>query len=109
MIYNNLIVNKKLIKSFNNYIDKNLSHSFIFYGNTGTGKFGHAIEFSNLILSKNSDSINVSDKIKKNLHENINYILPLPRNKTISKIDSALKALTQSDIENIHDKFKSKL
>ena len=67
------------------------------------------IEFSNLILSKNSDSINVSDKIKKNLHENINYILPLPRNKTISKNDSALKALTQSDIENIHDKIKSKL
>ena len=52
MIYKNLIVNTKLIKSFNNYVNKNLPHSFIFYGNTGTGKFGHAIEFSNLILSK---------------------------------------------------------
>ena len=109
MIYNNLIVNTKLIKSFSNYVDKNLPHSFIFHGNTGTGKFGHAIEFSNLILSKNNNSVNTVNKIKKNLHENINYILPLPRNKTISKNDSALKALSQGDIEDIYNKIQLKL
>ena len=65
MIYNNLIVNTEIIKSFNNYIDKSLPHSFIFYGESGTGKFGHAIEFSNLILSKNNDSDNTINKIKK--------------------------------------------
>ena len=65
MIYKNLIVNTKLIESFSNYVDKNLPHSFIFYGNTGAGKFGHAIEFSNLILSKNNDSKKSMNKIKK--------------------------------------------
>ena len=109
MIYNNLIVNTELIKSFNNYIDKSLPHSFIFYGESGTGKFGHAIEFSNLILSKNNDSANTINKIKKNLHENINYILPLPRNKTIGKNDPALKALSQNDIEDIYNKIQLKL
>ena len=39
--------------------------SFIFYGNEGVGKFGHAIEFSNLILSKNTDKNITRDKIKK--------------------------------------------
>jgi len=109
MIYSNLIVNTDIIELFNNYIDKNLPHSFIFHGSTGTGKFGHAIEFSNLILSKNSDSVNTINKIKKNLHENINYILPLPRNKTISKNDPALKALTKGDIEDIYNKIQAKL
>jgi len=109
MIYKNLIVNTKLIESFNNYVDKNLPHSFIFYGNSGTGKFGHAIEFSNLILSKKKKFKNTEDKIKKNLHENINYILPLPRNRSISKNDSVLKALSQGDIEEIYNKIQSKL
>ena len=109
MIYDNLIINKKLIQIFNNYINKNLPHSFIFHGNKGVGKFGHAIEFSNLLLSKNNQSENNINKIKQNLHENINYILPLPRNKTIGKNDSALKALSKGDIENIHNNIQSKL
>ena len=109
MIYNNLIKNQKIIDSLNKYLDKNLPHSFIFYGGVGTGKFGHAIEFSNLILRKNNDSIHTSEKIKKNLHENINYILPLPRNRTIGKNDPALKALSQSDIEEIQNKIQLKL
>ena len=41
-----------------------LTH-FIFYGNEGVGKFSHAIEFSNLILSKNADKNITRDKIKK--------------------------------------------
>ena len=50
MIYNNLILNESLFNLFKNYTNKNLPHSFIFYVNEGVGKFGHAIEFSNLIL-----------------------------------------------------------
>ena len=109
MIYDNLIVDEKLIKLFNNYINKNLPHSFIFHGNKGVGKFGHAIEFSNLLLSKNEQQENTKNKIKQNLHENINYILPLPRNKTIGKNDSALKALSKGDIENIYNNIQLKL
>ena len=109
MIYNNLIENTELMNLFKNYSNKNLPHSFIFYGNKGTGKFGHAIEFSNLILSKNDTTNKISNKIKNNLHENINYILPLPKNRSISKNDSALKALTKTDLEEIHTKIQSKL
>ena len=71
MIYNNLIVNTKLIQLFNNYIDKNLPHSFIFHGERGTGKFGHAIEFSNLILSKNSNSSDSKLQILANFAEKL--------------------------------------
>ena len=74
MIYNNLILNQNLFDLLKNYTNKNLPHSFIFYGNEGVGKFGHAIEFSNLILSKNADKNITRDKIKKNIHENIHSI-----------------------------------
>ena len=109
MIYNNLIEDTKVFKLFDNYINKNLPHAFIFHGNKGVGKFGHAIEFSNLLLSKNSQLKNIKNKIKQNLHENINYILPLPRNKTIGKNDPALKALSKGDIDNIQNNIQLKL
>ena len=109
MIYSNLILNKNLFNLLKNYTNKNLPHSFIFYGNEGVGKFGHAIEFSNLILSKNADKNITRDKIKKNLHENINFILPLPKSRTISKNDPALKAVSKSDIDDIFNKIKLKL
>ena len=109
MIYNNLILNENLFEILKNYSNRNLPHSFIFYGNEGVGKFGHAIEFSNLILSKNKDKNITSDKIKKNLHENINFILPLPKSRTISKNDPALKAVSKSDVDDIFNKIKSKL
>ena len=95
MIYDNLIYNESIVDQFKHYINTNaIPNAFMLYGNEGSGKFGHAIELSYMLLSKNSDNdINVHNKIKKNIHENINYILPLPKRRTISKKDSALKAL----------------
>jgi len=111
MIYNNLIHHQSIIDQFKQYIKTNtIPNAFLLYGNEGTGKFGHAIELSYMLLSKNSDNdINVHNKIKKNIHENINYILPLPKKKAIGKTDSALKALRAIDIENIHEQVKLKL
>ena len=109
MIYNNLILNENLFDLLKNYTNKNLPHSFIFYGNEGVGKFGHAIEFSNLILSKNADKNITRDKIKKNIHENINFIMPLPKSRTIGKNDPALKAVSKPDIDDIFNKIKLKL
>jgi len=111
MIYNNLIYNETIINQFKKHVDTNsIPNAFIFYGNEGVGKFGHAIELSHMILSLNSsDKAKDLNKIKKNVHENINYVLPLPRRKTITKTDSALKALRETDIENIHEQIKSKL
>jgi len=111
MIYNNLIYNNTIINQFRGHVDTNsIPNAFIFYGNEGAGKFGHAIELSYMILSKNSSNkSNTLNKIKKNVHENINYILPLPKRKAIRKSDSALKALKETDIEDIHEQIKAKL
>ena len=111
MVYNNLIFNNSVIEQFQKYTaSNNIPNAFIFHGNEGTGKFGHALELAYMLLSKNvNQQTNTLNKIKKNVHENINYILPLPRRNAISKTDSALKALRITDIENIHEEIKIKL
>ena len=93
MLYSNLIYNQSIISQFKNCINTNsIPNAFIFYGNEGVGKFGHAIELSYMILSQNiDDEANTLNKIKKNLHENINYILPLPKKRTISKTTTSSK------------------
>ena len=110
MIYNNLIHHQAIIDQFKQYINTNtIPNAFLLYGNEGTGKFGHAIELSHMLLSNRSENSNTHNKIKKNIHENINYILPLPKKKAIAKTDPALKALRAIDIENIHEQLKLKL
>ena len=110
MIYNNLIHHQAIIDQFKQYINTNtIPNAFLLYGNEGTGKFGHAIELSYMLLSNRSENSNTHNKIKKNIHENINYILPLPKKKAIAKTDPALKALRAIDIENIHEQLKLKL
>jgi len=110
MIYDNLIHNESIVEQFKKYIQTNtIPNAFLFYGNEGGGKFGHAVELAHMILSEGSEDINTHNKIKKNIHENINYILPLPRQRAIGKTDSALKALRAIDIENIHEQLKTKL
>jgi DNA polymerase III gamma/tau subunit len=110
MIYNNLIHNKNIINTFSSYIkNDNLPHAIIFHGSKGVGKFSHAIELCNMLLSENADLNVVEKKIRNNQHENINYILPLPKSKSISKNDSALNAVSKSDLEHIQSEIKHKL
>ena len=110
MLYNNFIQNKKIINTFTSYVNnEKLPHAIIFYGSEGRGKFLHAMELCNMILSRNNDIGIVEKKIRTNQHENINYILPLPKSKSIKKDDSALKALSSSDLESIQSELKHKL
>ena len=110
MIYNNLIHNKNIINTFSSYIkNNNLPHAIIFHGSKGVGKFPHAIELCNMLLSDDGDLNVVERKIRNNQHENINYILPLPKSKSISKNDSALNAVSKSDLEYIQTEIKHKL
>ena len=110
MIYNNLIHNKNIINTFSSYIkNNNLPHAIIFHGSKGVGKFPHAIELCNMLLSDDGDLNVVERKIRNNQHENINYILPLPKSKNISKNDSALNAVSKSDLEYIQTEIKHKL
>jgi len=110
MIYDNLILNKKIIQKFQDYMDnKNIPHAFLFYGDPGIGKFAHAIEFANMLLQKNNNSENIKNKIKNNIHENINLITPLPKSKSLNKTDSALNALNDKDIEKLNEQLLLKL
>ena len=66
MIYNSLIINNKIIKKFQSYINnKNIPHAFLFYGDAGIGKFAHAIEFANILLQENNYLENNKTKLKK--------------------------------------------
>ena len=92
MIFNNLIINEKKFSQLNNYIlSKNIPNGFLFYGNKGSGKFGHAIEFAAALLCKESKNLNACSKcnsckkVKLNQHEGIHFILPLPKSNTINK------------------------
>ena len=110
MFYNNLITNNKIIKKFQDYINnENIPHAFLFYGDPGIGKFAHAIEFVNMLLQKNDDSENIENKLKKNTHENINFITPLPKSRSIKKHDSALNALNEKDLEKLNEEMILKL
>jgi len=116
MIYNNLILNKNIFNQLQNHIKtSSIPNAFLFYGNKGSGKIAHAIEFAATLLCDNpigttacSNCISCK-KIKKNLNENIEFIMPLPKNKSINKNDSPIKALIDKDIENIKSNLNNKL
>ena len=75
--YSNLITNDNLLKQLYSYIEKDtIPHALLFHGNEGVGKFAHAIEFANMLLSKTETKEKVFKKIKNNQHHNINFILP---------------------------------
>jgi len=109
MIYNDLLLNKKIFNQLTNYYKNNkIQNAYIFHGQEGVGKEAHAIEFFALINCDNQldtfsacRKCNSCIKILSLQHELLNIILPLPRNKAIDKNDSALKALNEKQIKEI--------
>ena len=108
MFYSNLIINKKIWSVINNYfINDRLPHSLLFYGNSGIGKEGHAIELSALINCKNPSNgeacskCNSCLKLRSLQHPNVNLIIPYPRTHTIQKKDPPEKALGKKDIDDL--------
>ena len=52
MIYSNFIIQKIVWKKLKKYSNKEkLPNAFLFHGNNGSGKEGHALEFASLIYS----------------------------------------------------------
>ena len=107
MIYQNLIIQRKVWNKLNNYhIKRKLPNALLFYGNNGTGKDGHAIELAALINCINPENTqscgkcSSCKKIKTFQHGNLKIIHPLPRRSNQSKSDSPLKNLTKSELEN---------
>ena len=114
MIYQDLLLNKHIFNNLLKYKKTNkLPNAFIFHGDDGIGKEGHAIEFF-AALNCQENKINACgfckscSKIKKLQHENLEIIFPLPRTKALSKNDPPLKGLTENQINLIEENFSKK-
>lgn len=109
MIYNDLVVNNKIFNQLRSNIKNNkIQNAYIFHGQEGVGKEAHAIEFFALINCKDPldnftacRECNSCTKLLSLQHELLNIILPLPKNKTINRNDSALKALNEKQIQSL--------
>ena len=78
VIYKELIIQSDVWNKLNNYSKKKkLPNAFLFYGNNGVGKDGHAIELAALINCNNITNqescgeCNSCKKIKKLQHGNL--------------------------------------
>ena len=108
MIYDNLIINKNIFNNLVKFKKTKMPNAFIFHGNDGQGKEAHAIEFFGLLNCKSNNnfacgSCNSCLKTKKLQHEDLKIIFPLPKNKTINKHDSPLKALNIETIKSMEE------
>ena len=114
MIYKNLILNKHIFNTLLKYKNNgNLPNAFIFHGQDGIGKEGHAIEFFAALNCKENkfEACGVCSscsKTKKLQHENLEIIFPMPKAKPISKNESPLKGLTKTHIKSIEENFLKK-
>jgi len=113
MIYKNLLLHNNIFeKLLNISSSKKIQNSYIFHGQKGIGKEAHAIEFfaSLNCNNKNIDCNNCSScsKTKTLQHELLNIILPLPKNKSITKNDSSLKTLDNKQLDELTKEFHKK-
>jgi len=114
MIYKDLLINKHIFDNLLKYKATNkLPNAFIFHGQDGSGKEGHAIEFFAALNCQGNNieacgSCKSCIKTKKLQHENLEIIFPLPRTKALSKNDSPLKGLTDNQIKLIEENFSIK-
>ena len=114
MIYKDLLINKHIFNNLLKYKKNNkLPNAFIFHGQEGIGKEGHAIEFF-AALNCQENKMEACGfckscfKIKKLQHENLEIIFPLPKTKPLSKNDSPLKGLTENQIKLVEENFSKK-
>ena len=108
MIYNNLIIDKEKFDNLIKFKNNKIPNAFIFHGNDGSGKEAHAIEFFGLLNCKENNkfacgSCTSCNKTKKLQHEDLKMIFPLPKNKSINKHDSPLKALNNESLKSMDE------
>jgi len=100
MIYDNIITNEDIWGELKTMVQhQRLPHALLFHGPDGSGKEAHAIELAALL--NNCDEKNQLAKIKKFQHPNINLIIPMPREKTITKRSTALDCLSEKSLEHL--------
>ena len=114
MIFDNLIINKKVWKNLTSSFKKNkIPNAFIFSGDRGVGKEGHAIEFSALLnCNRKEDDLSACGdcrsclKVKSLKHEEIHFIHPIPAPKNKSKSNNTV--MDSKTIEELNKNYKIK-
>ena len=116
MFYKNLIPNNNFFSLIENYYKNDkMPHSILLYGKKGIGKQGHAIELASSLNCTNKSNYLSCGKchsciqLKSMQHPNINFIIPYPRKKSLSKRDHPEKALSKKDIEELIQIKKKKI
>ena len=110
MIYDNLILNKKIWEMLSNSFKTNkVPNAFIFSGDIGVGKEAHAIEFSALLNCKRVNKTSPCGdcrsciKIKSFKHEELHLIHATPPPKSTSS-----SMLDQKVIDELNKNYKEK-
>ena len=116
MIYNSLVLHHNNWDNLTKLKTNNhLPHAFIFFGPEGSGKEGHAIEFSAYLNCRNIQgkfACGACDsclKIKSFQHGNIKLILPLPKEKALTKNSNSINTLTDKNIKLLRKSLKEKI
>ena len=114
MIFENLIINDSIWGNLSSSFKKNkIPNAFIFSGDDGTGKEGHAIEFSALLNCKRVENnlfacgdCRSCMKSKKLKHEEIHFIHPSPTPKNKTKTSHSI--LDPKTIEELNKNYDVK-
>ncbi|MCH8069638.1 MAG: DNA polymerase III subunit delta' [Candidatus Marinimicrobia bacterium] len=86
------------------YKRNRVASAYLFYGPAGTGKEGYAIKFATLLNCRKGDAEPCGDcpsckKFYSLQHPNLTLIVPLPKDKDITKNDSVVKALSDKNLK----------
>ena len=116
MIFSNLIINNKIWKNLSNSFKKNkIPNAFIFSGDEGVGKEGHALEFSALLNCRRIEDGQFACgdcrscvKFKTLKHEEIHFIHPSPTPKNKRKSEHTILDVKIIDELNKNYEIKSK-
>lgn len=90
------------------FFNDRIAGAYLFHGPPGAGKEGFAIRFASLLNCHNpsDDSCGICPSCKKfqNLqHPNLTLVVPLPKDRDISKDDAPVKALSDRTLGLLHD------
>ena len=118
MIYSDLIPHQnqwqRLVTAFR---QERLAHAYLFYGPAGSGKEGHAIELAGMINCRQPAPDGFDGacgecpscaKLHTLQHPNIQIVVPFPRRNPITRDDPPLKALKQSDVDDLTEQIAAK-
>lgn len=92
------------------FVERRVSHAFLFSGPDGVGKFFTAIQFAKMINSSQDKVLSslIDNKISALQEPYIKLIFPLPRGKGEGAEDSATEKLSQDIIDSIRDELRNK-